>query len=67
MNNDAIDIDILSGRDAGFHDSVDARPAGTWLAMPIGAALGTFGYFGLRCKNDDEASAKSKDLMTCGA
>ena len=61
MTNEAIDIEILSGRDAGFHDSVDARPAGTWLAIPIGAALGTFGYFGLRYKKDDEASATSDD------
>jgi len=61
MENEAIDIEILSGRDAGFHESVDARPAGMWLAIPIGAALGTFGYFGLRYKKDDEASATSDD------
>jgi len=28
LKNEAIDIEILAGRDAGFHDSVDARPFG---------------------------------------
>ena len=59
LKNEAIDIEILAGRDAGFHDSVDARPFGAWLAIPIGAALGAFGYFGLRYKKDDEISAAS--------
>jgi hypothetical protein len=59
LKNEAIDIEILAGRDAGFHDSVDARPFGVWLAIPIGAALGAFGYFGLRYKKDDEISAAS--------
>jgi len=59
LKNEAIEIEILSGRDTGFHDSVDARPGGVWLAIPIGAALGSFGYFGLRYKKDDEISAES--------
>jgi len=59
LKNEAIDIEILSGGDAGFHDSVDARPFGVWLAIPIGAALGAFGFFGLRYKKDDEISAAS--------
>jgi hypothetical protein len=59
LKNEAIDIEILSGRDVGFHDSVDARPIGVWLAIPIGAALGAFGYFGLRYRKDDETSAAS--------
>jgi len=57
LKNEAIDIEILAGRDAGFHDSVDARPYGVWLAIPIGAALGAFGYFGLRYKKSDRISA----------
>jgi hypothetical protein len=61
LKNEAIDIEILSGRDAGFHKSVDARPFGVWLEIPIGAALGAFGYFGLRYKKDDETSAASDD------
>jgi hypothetical protein len=61
MKNEAVDIEILSGRDVGFHDSVDARPTGTWLAIPIGAALGAFGYFGIRYKSDDEKSEESAD------
>jgi hypothetical protein len=59
LKNEAIDIEILSGRDAGFHDSVDARPFGVWLAIPIGAALGAFGYFGIRYRKVDEISAAS--------
>lgn len=59
MKNEAIDIEILSGRDAGFHDSVDARPAGVWLAIPFGAALFAFGLFGIKCRKDDHASATS--------
>jgi hypothetical protein len=61
LKNEAIDIEILSGRDAGFHDSVDACPVGMWLAIPIGAALGAFGYFGLRYRKDDETSAALGD------
>jgi hypothetical protein len=61
LKNEAIDIQILSGRDAGFHDSFDARPFGVWLAIPIGAALGAFGYFGLRYKKSDEISSASED------
>jgi hypothetical protein len=60
LKNEAIDITILSGRDAGFHHSVDARPFGVWLNIPIGAAFGSFGYFGLRYKKQDEASAASE-------
>jgi hypothetical protein len=64
LKNEAIDIEILSGRDAGFHDSVDARPVGMWLAIPIGAALGAFGYFGLRYRKGDETSAALGDDET---
>jgi len=62
LKDEAIDIAILSGRNAGFHKSVDARPLGTWLAIPIGAALGAFGGFGLRYKKDDELSASIGDV-----
>jgi hypothetical protein len=61
LKNEAIDIEIQSGRDSGFHDSVDARPFGVWWAIPIGAALGAFGYFGLRYKKDDGISAAAND------
>jgi hypothetical protein len=61
LKNEAIDIEILSGRDIGFHDSLDARPVGEWLEIPLGAAVGAFGYFGLRYKKDDATSAASDD------
>jgi hypothetical protein len=58
LKNEAIDIQILSGKHAGFHDSFDARPGGVWLGVPIGAALGAFGFFGLRFMKDDAVSAQ---------
>jgi hypothetical protein len=58
-SNEAIDIKILEGSDAGWHDSLDARPFGVWLAIPIGAALGGFGYFGIRYKKDDRKAAEA--------
>jgi hypothetical protein len=61
LRNEAIDIEILSGKDAGFHESLDARPAGRWLAIPIGATLGIFGFAGLRYMKDDADSAASSD------
>jgi hypothetical protein len=67
VKNEAIDIAILAGDRAGFHDSLDARPAGVWLAIPIGAAMGVFGFFGIRYAKDDAKSATSKDSDTASA
>lgn len=61
LKNEAVDIAILSGKNAGFHDSFDARPSGKWLAIPIGSALGVFGFFGLRYMKDDAIAAASDD------
>jgi hypothetical protein len=61
LKNEAIDIAILSGGNAGFHDSLDARPAGKWLAIPIGFALGIFGFSGLRSMKRDAIAAASDD------
>jgi len=60
LKNEAIDIEILSGKHAGFHDSFDARPDGVWLGIPIGAASGAFGFFGLRYMKDDAISAQHR-------
>jgi hypothetical protein len=57
LKNEALYIEILFGRDTGFHDFVDARVAGIWLAVPIGAAFVSFGVFGLKYKDDDEKKA----------
>jgi hypothetical protein len=65
LKNEAIEIEILSGKDAGFHDSFDARLAGTWLGIPIGATLVAFGLFGLRYMKDDAISRR--DRMTDNA
>jgi hypothetical protein len=61
LKNEAIDIAILSGKDAGYHDSLDARPFGSWLAIPIGAAFATFGLAGLKYMKDDADVAASDD------
>ncbi len=61
MKNEAIDIEILSGKHAGYHDSLDARPAGKWLGIPLGAALAAFGFFGLKYRKDDATRAASDD------
>lgn len=44
LRNEAVDITVLSGKHTGFHDSLDARPLGSWLGLPIGAALIALGY-----------------------
>ena len=62
VKNEAIDIQILSGKGAGYRDSRDARPVGAWLGIPIGAAFGAFGFFGLKYRKDDAISAR--DRMT---
>ena len=62
LKNEAIDIAILSGKHAGFRDSLNADPAGPWLAIPAGAALFSFGMIGLKYMKDDAAiSAASND------
>jgi hypothetical protein len=61
FKNEAIDIEILSGKNAGFHDSYDARPVGKWLAIPLGAAFGVLGFTGLRYMKNDAIAAMSDE------
>ena len=61
LKNEAIDITILSGTYAGFHDSLDARPIGAWLAIPAGAAFAGFGVMGLKSMKDDADVAAADD------
>lgn len=61
LKNEAIEIAILSGKHRGFHDSLDARPVGKWLAVPVGAAFGIFGFVGLRYMKIDAIAAASDD------
>jgi hypothetical protein len=62
LKNEAIEIEILSGRHAGYHESLDARPTGAWLFIPVGAAFLAFGVSGLsRMKKDAAISAESDD------
>ncbi len=61
LKNEAVDIAILSGKNTGFHDSLDARPGGKWLAIPVGAAFGIFGFGGLRYMKNDAMAAASDD------
>ena len=61
LKNEAIDITVLSGEHKGFHDSLDARPVGKWLAIPTGAGFGVFGFVGLRYMKNDAIAAASDD------
>jgi hypothetical protein len=61
LKNEAVDIAILSGKNTGFHGSRDARPAGKWLAIPVGAAFGIFGFMGLQYMKKDAIAAASDD------
>jgi hypothetical protein len=62
LENEAIEIEILSGKHAGFRDSVDARLMGAWLGIPFGAAFVGFGIAGLKSMKKDAAiSAESDD------
>ncbi len=53
VSNEAVQIEIVSGENAGWRDSLDARPFGVWLAVPIGAMIAGLGYIGLRYRKDD--------------
>jgi hypothetical protein len=64
LKNEAIDIEILSGAHAGFHDSVDARPAGKWLVIPLGGALLTFGIFGIKARKVDVPAASRATALS---
>lgn len=61
LNNEAVEIEILSGEHAGYHESVDARLLGAWLGIPLGAALLAFGGLGLKCMESDAIAAASDD------
>ncbi len=61
LSNEAVDIKILSGENAGWHDSLDPRPFGIWLAIPIGAMIAGIGYIGLRFRKDDLKALESSE------
>ena len=46
LKNEAIRIDVLQGKNAGWHGSVDARPFGLWLCVPFGIILIVIGCVG---------------------
>lgn len=60
-SNEVIDIEILNRDSAGWHDSLDARPFGIWLGIPIGAALASLGLFGIRYRTDDRKSVGASE------
>jgi len=59
LKNEAVDITIVSGKHTGFHESLDARPLGSWLAIPIGASLLGFGWMAFRYRREDVNPAAS--------
>ena len=62
--NEAIDIAILGGENAGWEDSLDARPLGIWLEIPLGGLIAGFGYLGIRYRKDDLAKAGPSDIAS---
>lgn len=56
LKNEAIEIQILSGAHMGYNSSLDARPFGAWLGIPLGAAFSAFGVMGLKRRKDDAKS-----------
>jgi hypothetical protein len=54
--NEAIDIEVLTGRNVGWRKKLDARPFGFWLATPAGAMLM---YLGLYFTRNTKGNAKS--------
>ena len=61
LKNEAIEIEILSGEHTGSHRSIDARPLGAWLGIPVGAAFLIFGIFGLKYMENDAIAAAADD------
>jgi hypothetical protein len=61
LKNEAIDITILSGAHTGLHGSVDARPFGHWLTIPIGSAFIVLGYLLFYYGKRDIAAANADD------
>ncbi len=51
--NEAIDIEIVSGDHAGWHDSRDARTFGFWLGIPAAIALKCFGILGIKFRKGE--------------
>lgn len=61
VSNEAVRIEIVSGENAGWRDSIDARPFGVWLAIPLGSMIAGFGYLGLRYRRDDLTKTKASE------
>jgi len=57
--NEVIDIAILSGENVGWEDSLDARPLGIWLAVPVGGFMAGLGALGIRFRKDDLVKVES--------
>lgn len=55
--NEAIDIEVLTGRNAGWHKRLDARPFGLWLGTPAGGFLMFIGLYLTRDNKGREGSA----------
>ena len=54
VKHEVIDLEILTGANAGWHDSRDARFLGAWLCAPFGALFFGIGIFGLKYKSDEK-------------
>ena len=65
LKNEAIDIEILAGKDTGFHDSLDARPNGAWLWIPIGRRSVASVFSALDTEKMTPSPRRIRRRMTC--
>jgi hypothetical protein len=47
LRNEAIQVDVVHGQNAGWQGAVDSRPFGLWLGIPAGLALIVVGAIGM--------------------
>jgi hypothetical protein len=53
LDNEVVQIEVLSGQDTGWRDGVDARLFGVWLGIPAGFGLGYMALFATNSRRSD--------------
>jgi hypothetical protein len=57
-SNEPIDNQVVSGAEAGWHQTLDAGPFGIWLGVPFGFALSFIGLGCIRLRKYDSRPAQ---------
>jgi hypothetical protein len=50
---EAIEVEVLRGRNKGWHKALDARPLGLWLLAPLGGLLLCLGLYASRTPSQE--------------